>query len=78
MMKFSTSGPVERRRGPIVGITFLCAAGFGVGETLDLRFASRFCLLGTICDVRLPGALVTLTAVFVVSCDTSLTCRLAL
>ena len=64
-MKFSTSGPVERRRGPVGGKIFLSVAGFGVVEILVRGF--RFGFLGAICNVRcgLTGALVTLTAVFV-------------
>ena len=78
MIKFSTSGPVERRRGPVVGIPFLCAAGFGAAEILDLRIVFRFCFLGAIGNVRrgLTEALVTLSAVFVSFCATLLTCRL--
>ena len=73
-MKSSTSGPVERRSAPAVGIIFLRAAGFGGRETLTLRF----CFLATLREVRcgLPGVLVTPTVVFRGSCSTLLTFRL--
>ena len=76
-MKFSTSGLVERRREPIVGIVFLRAAGFGVGEILALRGVSCFCSFGTLGEVRCGsrGALVTLTVVFRGFCNTLLTRR---
>ena len=79
-MKFSTSGPVERRRGPIVGIIFLRAAGFGVGAILVLRCVIRLCFLGTRgevdCDLR--GAFCTLTVVFRGFCNALLAFRLIL
>jgi len=77
-MKSSTSGPVERRRAPAVGIIFLRATGFGGREILTLRRVFRFCFLATLREVRcgLPGVLVAPTVVFRGSCSTLLTFRL--